>query len=234
MFFVLEDIFEWRRILFSDMPIQFLLEVAFRTVVMFFFLVITLRSAGKRGVKQLSIYEVVIIVALGSAAGDPMFYEDVGVLPALLVFLIVMGLYRLITSLAGRYQVFEKIVEGMPNYLIEDGEFSIDKFKKEHLSQDEFFSELRVNHVDHIGQVSIAILEASGEISVFFYPENEVKYGLPILPHLFNQKLREIPEAGIYACSFCANVENLAVGVNICDRCQKDTWVKARNTVRQA
>ena len=103
--FVLEDIFEWRRILINDMPVEFLLEVAFRTIVMFFFLVVTLRLAGKRGVKQLSIYEVVIIVALGSAAGDPMFYKDVGLIPALLVFTIVMGLYRLITSLAGRFVV---------------------------------------------------------------------------------------------------------------------------------
>ena len=126
----MEEIFEWRRILFNDLPVKFLLEVAFRTIVMFIFLVITLRSAGKRGVKQLSIYEVVIIVALGSAAGDPMFYEDVGIIPALLVFTIVMSLYRGITWLAGRSVLFEKIVEGMPVYLIEDGEFSIDKFAK--------------------------------------------------------------------------------------------------------
>ena len=228
----MEDIFEWRRILLNDLPVKFLLEVAFRTFVMFFFLVVTLRSAGKRGVKQLSIYEVVIIVALGSAAGDPMFYEDVGILPALLVFFIVMGLYRLITSLAGKFLVFEKIVEGLPDYLIEDGQFAIDKFKKEPLSQDEFFSELRVNHVDHLGQVRIAILEASGEVSVFFYPENEVKFGLPILPHLFNRKFKQLPEPGIYACSFCANVEELPPGPSVCDRCQKDQWVKAINDRR--
>ena len=199
---------------------------------MFFFLVITLRSAGKRGVKQLSIYEVVIIVALGSAAGDPMFYEDVGIIPALLVFSIVMGLYRLITSLAGRFVFIEKIVEGLPDYLIEEGQFAIDKFKKEPLSQDEFFSELRVTHVEHLGQIRIAVLEASGELSVFFYPENEVKFGLPILPHLFNEKLKEIPEPGIYACSFCANVKELPAGIMACNRCHKDTWVKAINNPR--
>ena len=216
------------------MPVKFLLEVAFRTIVMFFFLVVTLRSAGKRGVKQLSIYEVVIIVALGSAAGDPMFYEDVGIVPALLVFGIVMSLYRGITWLAGKSLFFEKIVEGMPVYLIEDGEFSIDKFGKESLSQDEFFSELRENHVDHLGQVKVALLEASGEMSVFFYADNEVKPGLPILPHLFDKKLKTIPETGIYACSFCANVERLTAGVTVCDRCNKDLWVKAESNIRIA
>ena len=230
----MEEIFEWRRILFNDLPVKFLLEVAFRTIVMFIFLVITLRSAGKRGVKQLSIYEVVIIVALGSAAGDPMFYEDVGIIPALLVFTIVMSLYRGITWLAGRSVLFEKIVEGMPVYLIEDGEFSIDKFAKESLSQDEFFSELRENHVEHLGQVKVALLEASGEMSVFFYPDNEVKFGLPILPHLFDKKLKIIPETGIYACAFCANVEELPAGTTTCDRCNRDSWVKAINNPRLA
>ena len=223
----MEDIFEWRRILLNDLPVKFLLEVAFRTVVMFIFLVVALRTTGKRGVKQLSIYEIVIIVALGSAAGDPMFYEDVGIVPAVLVFMIVIGLYRLVTWLAGRYLWVEKIVEGRPVYLIEDGQFAIDKFTKESLSQDEFFSELRVYHVEHLGQVKTALLETSGELSVFFCGDRDVKPGLPILPHLFEQQFKVIPEAGIYACSFCGNVEELPAGLSVCFRCRKDQWVKA-------
>ncbi|MBK0402241.1 DUF421 domain-containing protein [Adhaeribacter sp. BT258] len=228
----MEEIFEWRRILFNDLPAVFLLEVAFRTVIMFIFLVVTLRASGKRGVKQLSIYEVVIIVALGSAAGDPMFYEDVGIVPALLVFLIVIGLYRLLTWLAGRNEWFESKVEGDPVYLIEDGEFAIDKFNRESLSQDEFFSELRVEHVEHLGQVKIALLETSGEMSIYFYEDQDVKPGLPILPAPFSQKLRQIPEAGIYACAFCGNVEKIPAGINSCDRCNRDLWVKAIQTRR--
>ncbi|MFC5269632.1 DUF421 domain-containing protein [Adhaeribacter terreus] len=230
----MEHVFEWRRIFFNDLPLIFLAEVVFRTLVMFFFLVVTLRSAGKRGVKQLSIYEVVIIVALGSAAGDPMFYEDVGIVPALLVFLIVIGLYRFITWLAARNRWFEKVVEGLPVYLIEDGQFAIEKFGKEHLSQDEFFSELREQHVEHLGQVRVALLEASGEMSVFFYADNEVKPGLPILPNLYDEQFQTIPATGIYACAFCGNIEEIPAGISPCDRCGKTSWVKAINTRRIA
>ena len=156
-----------------------------------------------------------------------MFYEDVGIVPALLVFMIVIGLYRLVTWLAGRFLWIEKIVEGRPVYLIENGQFAIDKFTKESLSQDEFFSELRVNHVEHLGQVKTAMLETSGEMSIFFCGDPDVKPGLPILPHLFDQQFHQIPEAGIYACSFCGNVEKLPAGPSVCDRCHKDKWVKA-------
>ncbi|MEZ7498769.1 hypothetical protein QO200_08460 [Flavobacterium sp. Arc3] len=73
----MKDIFEWSRILFNDLPEIFLFEVIFRSVIMFTVLLLTLKIAGKRGVKQLSVFETVIIIALGSAAGDPMLYEDV-------------------------------------------------------------------------------------------------------------------------------------------------------------
>lgn len=35
-----------------------------------------LRLSGKRGIRQLSLFELAIILCLGSAAGDPMFTKD--------------------------------------------------------------------------------------------------------------------------------------------------------------
>jgi uncharacterized membrane protein YcaP (DUF421 family) len=85
----MKDIFEWNRLLLNDLPLHFLLEVVFRSAIMFVILLLTLKLTGKRGVKQLSIFETVIIIALGSAAGDPMFYEDVGIIPAITVFSVI-------------------------------------------------------------------------------------------------------------------------------------------------
>lgn len=98
----MKEIFEWNRLLFNELPVVFLLEVIFRSSVMFIILLLTMKLAGKRGVKQLSIFETVIIIALGSAAGDPMFYEDVGIVPAIIVFAVIMILYRAVTWLTGK------------------------------------------------------------------------------------------------------------------------------------
>jgi uncharacterized membrane protein YcaP (DUF421 family) len=83
------EIFEWNRLLYNDLPESFLLEVIFRSTIMFTVLLLTLKVAGKRGVKQLSVFET-IIIALGSAAGDPMFYEEVGIIPPITVFLVII------------------------------------------------------------------------------------------------------------------------------------------------
>jgi uncharacterized membrane protein YcaP (DUF421 family) len=228
----MKEIFEWNRLFFNELPEVFLLEVIFRSTVMFTILLLTLKLAGKRGVKQLSIFETVIIIALGSAAGDPMFYEDVGIVPAAIVFLVIIILYRSVTWLTGKSKKFEEFIEGKTECLINDGKFSISSFKKETLAQDEFFSELRVKSIEHLGQVKHAFIEPSGEISVFYYADENVKYGLPILPSLFNAKSKFIPTDGIYACSFCGHTQEVKKGNAKCDVCKREEWVEAINTKR--
>lgn len=45
----------------------------------------------------------------------------------------------------------------------------------------EFFMELRLHGIEHLGQVRLAILETNGQISVYFYPDDRVRPGLSIL-----------------------------------------------------
>lgn len=228
------EIFDWKRVLFNDLQPNFLIEVFFRSIVMFTVLLLALKFAGKRGVKQLSIFEVVIIIALGTAAGDPMMYEDVGLLPAIAVILVIIIFYKTITWLTTRSPKFEKFIEGKTECIIEDGEFSLDSFKKENLAQDEFFLELRLKSIEHLGQIKNAFVETNGEISTFYYPDEEVKYGLPILPQLYNKKSEIITTSGIYACSFCGNIQELTTLGGICENCFKKEWVRAIKTKRQS
>jgi uncharacterized membrane protein YcaP (DUF421 family) len=228
----MEKIFEWERILLNELPAWFILEVIFRTAVMFTVLLAALRFTGKRGVKQLSIFEIVIIIALGSAAGDPMFYHDVGILPAIFVFIVVISLYRLVTWSIGKSKWFEEMVEGRTELLIDNGFFSVVKFEQEDIAQDEFFSELRLKSIEHLGQIKYAYLEPSGNISVYFFADNEVKPGLPLLPALFNKKSKTIAHEGIFACSNCGFTKNLNPGRAECPVCKTEEWVEAIKTLR--
>lgn len=230
----MKDIFEWNRLLINELPYVFLFEVIFRSVLMFIVVLIALRVTGKRGVKQLSIFETVIIIALGSAAGDPMFYEDVGLIPAIFVFITIILLYRGVTWLTGKSKWFEILVEGETVCLIHEGRFSTSQFKKESLAQDEFFTELRLKSIEHLGQVRNAYLETSGEVSVFFYADEDVKPGLPILPELFSQKSKIILAKGFHACAFCGNTEKLSTASAKCPACNKEEWVPAIKTIRRS
>jgi uncharacterized membrane protein YcaP (DUF421 family) len=201
---------------------------------MFLFLLLTLKIAGKRGVKQLSIFETVIIIALGSAAGDPMFYEKVGMIPAITVLIVIILLYRILTWFTVKSKRFEEFIEGKTECIISEGKFSITTFKKESLAQDEFFSALRLKSIEHLGQVKNAFMETSGEISIFYYEDNDVQAGLPILPSLFLLKSTTIPLNGLYSCTFCGHTQIQKPGNAECRICNKFEWVEAIKTVRKA
>jgi uncharacterized membrane protein YcaP (DUF421 family) len=225
--------FTWKEFLIGDQEWSFLAEVMLRSFIMFVVIVTALRLLGKRGVKQLSVFELVVIIGLGSAAGDPMFYKEVGLLPAFIVFSMVIILYQLVMKLISKSKKFELLVEGDCVCLISEGRFSIENFKKETLAQDEFFAELRFQGVKHLGQVEMGIIETNGNISLFYYEDQKVKYGLPILPHLFEEKLDIIPKEGTYSCSFCGYTTKLQHSSgHTCTVCEKKKWIKSINELR--
>lgn len=225
--------FVWKELLLGSEEWTFLPETVLRTFIMFIVIMVSLRLLGKRGVKQLSVFELVVIIGLGSAAGDPMFYKDVGILPALIVFTMIIILYSTITYFIGKSHQFEALIEGKPVYLIKQGKFSIENFEKEPLGEDEFFAELRMNGVSQLGQVEEAIIESSGNISIFYFPDKEVKYGLPIMPGTLDKATFKIHQPDIYSCTFCGYTEELKPAAShTCKVCKKNKWVKSSNKRR--
>ena len=121
---------DWNQFLVGDDDFSFLLEIGLRTISMYFIIVIGLKLMGKRGIKQLSVFELVVIIGLGSSAGDPMFYKEIGMIVPLVVFAIVIGAYRLTVYFMSKSDKFNIVVEGKPTCLIREGEFSITNLKK--------------------------------------------------------------------------------------------------------
>lgn len=225
--------FSFKDFLIGENGLNFLPEVALRCIVMYIILFTSLKVTGKRGIKQLSVFELVIILGLGSAAGDPMFYKEVGIIPVALVFVIIIILYRLTTAAVAISPKLESILEGKPIYVIENGFFCIDNIKKNQLGEDEFLAELRREKVTQLGQVKTAILETDGELSVFFEEDSKVTYGLPTLPKLLNIKVNSLSDGTHYSCKFCGNtiLPEKQNTVN-CDRYGKIDWVESKNEKR--
>ncbi len=224
---------DWKQLLLGDENFSFLLEVVLRTLIMFFFLVITLRLTGKRGVKQLSIFEMVMIIGLGSAAGDPMFYKAVGILPAIIVFALILLSYRLIVLIIIRSERVAKFFEGSAHYIIKNGEGTSTSVNDQEFASDEFFAELRSKNLDHFGQIKCAILETNGEVNVLFFKDEDVLPGLPIWPELYQNQHIIIVSEDTYACSHCGKIVVIQpVEKKVCSKCKNDKWVKALSCTR--
>ncbi|WP_114191977.1 DUF421 domain-containing protein [Edaphovirga cremea] len=220
--------FDLKRMVLDEFPLEFLGEVVLRCVFTFIMVFIFLKMTGRRGVRQMSLFEVVIILTLGSAAGDVAFYEDVPMLPIVVVFFSVMALYRLSTLLMNRSDRMQNWLEGKPLVIIRDGVFDWDTMQKANITHDEFFMELRQERVEHLGQVRLAILEVNGAISVYFFEKERVKPGLPVMPADYVDMFEKADDNADYACSICSVIRTLQRGERCtCSRCGNTHWVRA-------
>ncbi|MDO5768210.1 MAG: DUF421 domain-containing protein [Psychrobacter sp.] len=222
---------DWARILIHDTTWTFAAEIAIRAIMMFILIIVFLRVTGKRGVRQLSIFELTMILGLGSIAGDPMFTEDLPIIQAVIIMTTVISLYRIFTWLMMKFQPFEDLLEGKSLYIVEDGQLVLDKIAEGKMSHDEFFSELRQKGVEHLGQVRTGLLETDGNFSMLLFEEDDVRYGLPLYPKQY-QAVTKVEAGQCYACMYCGHIEAIEVANQLCPRCQNDCrqWAQAMNT----
>lgn len=223
----------WNELLFGQEGASFLFEIGFRTVVMFLVVVVSLSFTGRRGVKQLSVFEMVMIISLGSAAGDPMFYKEVGLLQAAVVFLVVLLFYRLIIYFISRYDNIEFLFEGKPLLIILDGKFTEPSVNTKQLGSDELFSELRNMNIEHLGQLKRVLLETDGSLSILYFKEEEVIPGLPIWPENYERKSNVITLPGLHSCSKCGYTESISPTSDYpCRVCKNLKWVEPLDCTR--
>ncbi|MDH2898845.1 DUF421 domain-containing protein (plasmid) [Rahnella variigena] len=225
--------FDIKRMTLDKFPLEYLGEVTFRCFFIFVVVFIFLKLTGRRGVNQLSLFEVVIILTLGSAAGDVTFYDDVPLLPVFAVFFSILLLYRLSTWLMDKSRHFQNWMEGKPLIIIRDGMFEWETMARENITKGEFYMELRQKGVEHLGQVRLAFLEANGGLSVYFRQDGDVEPGLPVLPEDYIDIETLMMTSGLYACHRCSLIKSFKVGEKAsCPRCQNINWVRALSTVR--
>jgi uncharacterized membrane protein YcaP (DUF421 family) len=218
-----------KELLLGNEDWSFLGSVVLRTVVMFVVILGGLRIMGKRGVKHLSVFELGVIVGLGSAAGDPMFYRDVGLLPCLVVFGVVLGLYHILEVILNRSEATARTLEGSPIEILRHGELIPEAIDEIEITTPELFAQLRLRAIAHLGQLDRAIVEPNGEVSVYFKTDAEVKPGLPIIPALYDVPVQRIEQQGLYSCRHCGHTEALPAGQSVpsCSVCAHENWTRA-------
>jgi len=159
--------FDWIRIVIGQQPPLYLLEVAFKCVLVFLLLLLVMRIMGKRGQAKLSPMQQMLLIALGSAAGDALLYPTVALLYAAVVLFGVTGLTVGLEYLSGRSHWVRNRVESHPRLLVHDGVVDGDALLRERTTERELHAALRVSGARSMSQVRYAILEVDGEISVF-------------------------------------------------------------------
>jgi len=223
--------FDFGRMLFGDEPPLFLLEIVVRTVTIYLYTLVLVRWIGSRSIGQLSLVEFLLVIALGSAVGDAMFYPDVPLVHCLLVITVVILIDKALSFALTRSPRLEDAIEGKTVELIRDGIIHHDVLLKANFGQDELFEQLRMKDIEHVGQVRAAYLETNGNVSVF--KASQERPGLPIEPPWDVSPPAKLKagedHAGAVACAHCATVLSPELGHPLpgCPRCGSTTWHRA-------
>jgi uncharacterized membrane protein YcaP (DUF421 family) len=224
--------FDLRRIFLGDLPVWYLAEIVFRTSIIYLYTLLLIRVLGKRGLGQLSSFDFLIVIALGSAVGDPMFYDDVPLVHAMAVITVVVLLQRGVTWLTERSSVAERLIDGQPRRLVRAGVVDHANMREEQLDSEEVFAALRVQGVHQLGEVELAYIEPSGAFSVLRAAEPQPGRPLiarsdPDFPSTFRSG-QPAPRTGRYACHDCGLALSVPQGEAFparCKNCGSDCWL---------
>lgn len=232
--------FDIGRMLLGDEPPLFLLEIAFRTVIIYGYTLVLIRWIGSRSIAQLSLVEFLLVIALGSAVGDAMFYPDVPLLHCIAVITVVVLLDKALSYAVARNPRLEDAIEGKSIEVVRDGLIHCPALESMNVGHDELFEQLRLRDVEQLGEVKAAYLETNGMISVFKEPDEKARLGLSIEPPWDVRdppKVRagdRVATAGRLACCRCAAVIESEAGLPVpsCMRCEGRIWHAAAGRSR--
>ncbi len=174
--------FDLARMFIGEHPPLFLLEVAFRTLVMYGYTLLAVRFLGKRGTGQLTAFDFIVVILLGSAAGDPMLYDDVPLIYGIIVITVVVLIERVINAFTNSNTKMEEFIESTPTLLVKDGVIDTKALEEEEISRPELLMELRQNGIRSTGEVERAYIEPSGKVSVFKFEVGKEREGESTFP----------------------------------------------------
>ncbi len=227
-------VFDLRQIFFGDHPPIFLAEIILRTVVIYLYTLVLVRLIGKRGLGQMSAFDFLIVIALGSAVGDPMFYPEVPLAHAMAVITVVVALQRGVSYVTEKSTRAQTLVEGDAVRLVRDGVIDCERLAEEQLQREELFSSLRLAGITQLGQVARAYIEPSGHISVL--KRASPRPGRPLMPACDPDPPTVYacgatpPEGGDFACAacgFCITLEAVRPLDEACPHCGHTEWLRA-------
>lgn len=228
--------FDWQRMLVGDEPPLFLLEIAVRTLIIYMYTLALLRWLGSRTIGQLSTVEFLLVIALGSAVGDAMFYPDVPLLHALLVVTLVVLANKAFDLLIARSRTAGRVIDGKAREVIRYGAFCPSFLDSTSMGTREIMQLLRERGVEHLGQVAHAYLEADGSLTAFL--AKEPRPGLSIVPPWEIEAPARIAAAdartskAVLACLRCGTTSKATTISTGCVECGHDQFTPAQDKQR--
>ncbi|MGM7722367.1 DUF421 domain-containing protein [Metabacillus sp. Hm71] len=148
------------------------IDVILRSFLFLAVLFLITKILGKKQLTELSFFEYVTGITIGSIAGEVIMGLDGNMWNGVVSIFIFGSVPFIVGILSLKSKRFRDLVEGKGTIFIKDGKVMEDNLKKERYTADELLELLRRKNVFQVADVEFAVLEPTGDLSVLLKKEN--------------------------------------------------------------
>jgi len=141
-----------------------LLEKILRPIVIYLFLILSLRLAGKRELAQLNPFDLVVLLTISNTVQNAIIGDDNSVTGGLVGAATLLVVNHVVVRYLYGHESLEKLVEGDEDVLIEDGEVHVDRMRRELITEGELLSAARKQGFVRLADIDRATIEPGGTI----------------------------------------------------------------------
>jgi uncharacterized membrane protein YcaP (DUF421 family) len=142
------------------------MDLVIRAAVVFFFIFLVTRIAGRRELSSMQPFDLILLVVIGDLVQQGITQTDESVTGALIVISTITLLSVLVSWASYRSGRVRLVTEGESIILVEDGDVIERNLRRERLTRGDLEEEARRQQVASLSDIRWAILERDGSISV--------------------------------------------------------------------
>ena len=157
--------------------------VMMRAALLYLIISFAMRMMGKRQLGELQPSELVTTILISNIATLPI--EDTGIplIAGVIPIFTLMCFEIFMSCIVLKSKRMRRLVAGNPVIVIRDGEIQQQELKRLRLNIDDIMTQLRTQNIFDIGEVSFAVVETTGSLSVYQkFPARSVNAGMLKLP----------------------------------------------------
>ena len=139
-------------------------EKVLRAFLVYGFLIVGLRLAGKRELAQLNPFDLVVLLTISNTVQNAIIGNDNSVTGGLIGAATLLLVNHFVVRLLYNHQRIERVIEGSPTLLIEHGHLRKDRLKQELITHTELKVAAHRQGFGRLDEVETATLEPGGSI----------------------------------------------------------------------
>ena len=143
--------------------------LAYRTIIMFAIILVTMRILGKRQTGQLELNELVAAIMLSELAVSPITNPDHTLLHGIIPIAVLMGGELIISYTCMKSVRLRRFIMGRPSVVIQNGQINQNEMRRNRITLTELTEQMRTHGVTDISTVKYGILEINGTLSLLPY-----------------------------------------------------------------